>query len=118
MPAAVIDGHCRRRESWIGEGPHGDTDRCARLSLFRVEKVGAADRAKSESEPGALITRADIFGGGALDPIGCGESGEGRKDAAGSLLTGKAVAKADTERFTLNLDAQLATGARGCSRPH
>jgi hypothetical protein len=88
------------------------------VTFFGVEHGCPADRAEPELELGALVTNANVLGGGAKDFIGCGEGGQRCKDTAGPTLTGKAVANADSEWLTLDFNTQLATGTRSCSRTH
>lgn len=88
------------------------------MTFFGVEHGCPADRAEPELEPGSLVTNAKVLSCGAKDLIGCGEAGQRCKDTARPTLTGEAVANADSEWFTLNLNTQLAAETRGCSRTH
>jgi hypothetical protein len=88
------------------------------MTLFGVEHGRSADRAEPECESGALVTDANVLGGGAEDLVGSGETGESREDTARSTLAGKAVANAHAPGFALHFDAQLAAGTRGGSRMH
>ena len=118
MSATVIDRILRWRKAWIGEGAHGDSHGGLFVTFFGVEHGCPADRAEPELEPGSLVTNAKVLSCGAKDLIGCGEAGQRCKDTARPTLTGEAVANADSEWFTLNLNTQLAAETRGCSRTH
>ena len=118
MSATVIDRILRWRKAWIGEGAHGDTHRRLFVTFFGVEHGCPADRAEPELEPGPLVTNANVLSCGAKDLVGWGEAGQRCKDAPRPTLTGKAVANADPEWFTLNFDTQLTAGTGGCSRTH
>jgi hypothetical protein len=88
------------------------------VTFFGVEHARPAHRAEPEPELGTLITDANVLGCGAKDLVWGGKRGQRRKDAAGPTLTGKAVANADAEGFTLNFNTQLAAATRGRSRTH
>jgi hypothetical protein len=116
MSATVIDRILRWRKAWVGEGAHGNTHRRLFVTFLGVEHGGAADRAEPEREPGSLVTNANVLRCGAEHLIGCGEGGQRGKDTARPTLTGEAVANADSEWFTPDLNTQLSAGTRGCSR--
>jgi hypothetical protein len=97
------------RKIWVSEGTNGDTRRRLFVTLFSVEHRRPAHRTESKPESGALVADAHVFGGSAVNPIRSGEAGQRRENTAGPALTGEAVANANTERFPMNLDAQLAT---------
>jgi len=118
VPAAVVNGILGWREIGVGEGADGDADRAAILALFRMKEIGPADRAEAETEFGALIAGADVFGGAAGHLIIGAEGCEGGEDAAGAALAGEAVADADAERLALDRYLQLSAGAFGNSCPH
>jgi hypothetical protein len=71
-----------------------------------------------ELELGSLVANANVLSCGARDLIRCSEAGERREDTPRPPLTGKAMTNADSQRFTLNFNSQLAAAARGCSRTH
>jgi hypothetical protein len=110
MSATVVDRILRWRKVRVGEGAHGDSHRRLFVTFFGVEHGRPADRAEPEPEPGALVTRANVLGGGAKDLIGCSEGGQCGEDTARPTLTGEAVANADSEWFTLNFNTQLSAG--------
>jgi hypothetical protein len=116
MSATVIDRILRWRKAWVGEGAHGDTHRRLFVIFLGVEHGCSADRAEPELEPGSLVTNANVLRCGAIDLVRYREAGQHRKDTARPTLTGEAVANANAEWFTLNFNAQLSTGTRGCSR--
>lgn len=118
MSATVIDRILRWRKAWVREGAHGDVHRRSFAAFFGMEHGCPADRAEPEPELGSLVTDANILSCGAKDLIGCGEAGQRGEDTARPTLTGKAVANADSEWFTLNFNTQLAAGTRGSSRTH
>ena len=118
MPATLIDRDLRLRKTWVGKGTHGDTHRRLLVTLFGVEHRCPAHRTESEPEPGALVADAHVFGGSAANLIRCREAGQRCENTAGPALTGEAVANADVERFTMNLDAQLAAATISGTRPH
>lgn len=109
MSATFIDRDLGLRKTRVSEGTHGDTRRRVFVTLFGVEHRCPAHRTESEPEPGALVADAHVFGGSAVNFIRSGEARQRRKNTASPALTGEAVANANTERFTMNLDAQLAT---------
>lgn len=117
MPAAVVDGNPGRWKIRIGKCPDGDAHAAA-LAFFGVEDGRPADRTEPESEPGALVAGTDVFGGGSEDLERPGEAGQGREDAAGSLLAGEAMANTDAPRLAFDLDAQLSAKAGGCTGRH
>src|SRR5262249_5754603 len=75
-------------------------------------------RAEPEPKLGPLVTNANIIGGAAEDLIGSSEARQRCKYTARAALTGEAVANSDSQRLTLNLNAQLTAATRGCSRRH
>lgn len=101
MPAAVVDGELRGREAGVGKSAHGDAYP-VNFPCFGVEEIGPADRAEPENELCPLVAGTDIFGGRAYDLVGSGEAGQGGEHTAGSLLTSKAVANADSGRLALD----------------
>jgi hypothetical protein len=105
MPPAVIDGIFGCGKVWVSEGAYGDAYRGLLVALFRMEHGRSADGAEPESELGALVTDSNVLGCSAVDLVGSPEGGQRCKDAAGSTLTSEAVANADPERCSLNLDA-------------
>ena len=118
MSATLIDRDLRLRKTRISEGTHGNTRRRLLETLFGVEHSCPAHRTESEPEPGALITDAHVLGCAAGNVIRSGEAGQRCENTAGPALAGEAVANANTERFAMNFDAQLATRTTRCSRPH
>ena len=117
VPAAVVNRNAGRRKARVGECSDSDAHGPI-VTFFGVKDRGPADRAEPESELRPLVADADIFGGGAEDLEWSGKAGECSEDAAGPLLTCEAVADANPARFALDLNAQLAAGARGGSRWH
>jgi hypothetical protein len=93
----------------VGKRTDGDAHRII-VPFFAVEDRGPADRAEPESELGALIPDPNVFGGAAEDFERSGEARQRCEDAAGSLLTGEAVANADSARFAFDFNAQLSAG--------
>lgn len=118
MFATVVNRISRWRKTWIGEGADGDRHRRLLAALFGVEYGCAAARAETEPKLGPLVTSANVIGRRADDLIGGGEARQRCKYTARAALTGKAVANPDSQRFALNLNAQLAAATRGCSRRH
>jgi len=118
MPATVVDRILRRRKARVGEGSDSYANRRLFVTLFGVKHGCSADRTEPESEFGSLVTYANVLGGSANDLVGSGEAGERCKDAAGSTLTREAVTDSDAPWLTLDFDAQLAAGTRGCSSTH
>lgn len=117
MPSAVVDGVLRGREARVSESAYGDGDMLF-VPFFGMEHVRSADGAEPEPELCPLVSGANVFRGFAGDLVWHGEGGESREDAPGSTLASEAVTDPDAERLAMNLDAQLAAGARGCSRRH
>lgn len=117
MSPAVVDREPGWWKARIGKCADGDTD-ARRLSLLRVEKVGAADGAEAKPELGALITGADVLGGDAGDLVRAAEAREGGKDAAGPLLAGEAMADADDARLAVDRDPKLPAMTGSGSRSH
>jgi hypothetical protein len=109
MSATFIDRDLGLRKTRVSEGTHGDTRRRVFVTLFGVEHRCPAHRTESEPEPGALVADAHVFGGSAVNFIWSSEARQRRESTASPALTGEAVANANAERFTMNLDAQLAT---------
>jgi len=93
----------------VGKRADGDAHGIV-VTLFAVEDGGPADRAEPESELGAPISDSDVFGGSSEDFERSGEARQRCEDAAGSLLTGEAVANADSARFAFDFNAQLSAG--------
>jgi hypothetical protein len=118
MSATVVDRILRWRKAWVGEGAHGDSHGRLFVTFFGVEHGCPADRAEPELELVSLVTDTNVLGCGAKDLIGGGEGSQHCKDTAGPLLTGEAVANADSQRFTLNFNPQLPAATRGRSRTH
>jgi hypothetical protein len=65
-----------------------------------------------------LIADAHVLGCGTDDPVGSGEAGQCRENAACPTLTSETVANTDTERLAVNFNPQLAAGAGRGSRMH
>jgi hypothetical protein len=118
MSATVVDRIFRWRKAWVGEGAHGHAHRRLVVTVFGVEHGCPAHRAEPELELGSLVTDANVLSCGAKHLIRCAERGQRCEDTAGPTLTGEAVANADSKRFTLHFNTQLAAGTRGCSRTH
>jgi len=117
MPAAVVDRDAWWRKGGIGERADGDAHGTL-MTLLGVEERASANRTESEPESGALIPDTNVLGGVAEHFERRREAGQGREYAAGSALTSKAVADADPQGFTFDVDPQLPTGASGRSGDH
>ena len=117
MTPALVDGNPRRRKARIGERADRNADRPL-VTFLRVEHRGAADRAEAESEPGALITGADVFGGSAGYLIRRRKAGKRGEDGSCSPLALEAVTNANPTRFAVNLDPELAARAGSDSTGH
>jgi hypothetical protein len=109
MSATLINRDLGLRKTRVSEGTHGDTRRRLFVTLFGVEHRCPAHRTESEPEPGAPVAGAHVVRCSAENLIRSGEAGQRRENTARPALTGEAVANANAERFTMNLDAQLAT---------
>ena len=114
VPAAVVDGNLRRWKLRVGKRTHAYAHRLS-VSFFGVEDGSPTDWAEPEYELGSLIPDTDVFGRGTEDFERSRETGQCCEDAAGPLLAGEAVAKANSSRFAFDLNTQLSAGARGCS---
>ena len=88
------------------------------MTDFGVEDGRPADRAEPEYEARSLIADPEVFGGDAVDLEWRREAGQCRKDTACASLARQAVANAAANRFTVDLDPQLAAGAGGRSGSH
>ena len=117
MPAALVYGKSRCGKAGVGKRAHGDAHRLS-VTVSGVEDGGSTNWAKPEYESCSLIPDTDVFGGGTEDFERSREAGQCCEDTAGPLLTGKAVANANSTRFAFDLNAQLSAGARGCSGRH
>lgn len=117
MSSAVVDGVFWRRKARVTEGADGNHNRLL-LSVIRMEEVASAHRAEPEPELATSVSRTDVLGGCTRDPVRRGKGGQCCEHASGSALTGQAVTDANAQRLSVNLDAQLTTGADGCSRRH
>jgi len=117
MPAALVDGKSGCWKARVSKRAHGDAYRLI-VTDFRVEDSSSTNWAKPEYESCSLIPDTDVFGGGTEDFEWSREAGQCCEDAAGPLLTGEAVANANSTGFALDLNAQLSAGARGCSGRH
>jgi hypothetical protein len=106
MPAAVVDGNCRRWKVRVGKGTHCDAD-SAIFADFGVEDGSPTNGAKPEDELGTLVPDTDVFGGVPKDLEGCVETGQCREHTAGPLLAGEAVADANAAWLALNSNPQL-----------
>lgn len=117
MPPSVVDRHGRGWKCRIPKPANRDADPIID-TVFGMEQVAAADRAEAEHEARTVIADAPVFGCVARHLIRRSEARERGKNAAGALLAGVTVADANTERFTVDLDAKLAAAAGCGSRGH
>jgi hypothetical protein len=114
VSAAVIDRHPWRWKVRVRKRPHGDTDSLT-VTVFGVEDGRATNRAEPEGEAGALIADTNVFGRGAEDLEGSGETGQRREYTPGPALAGQAVADTNSSRLALDLDTKLSAGAGSSS---
>jgi hypothetical protein len=91
MPTAVVDRDLWRWEAGVSKRPHGDAHRLS-VTVFCVKDGSPTNWAEPEYELGSLIPDANVFGGGTKDFERSREAGQCRKDTAGPLLAGEAVA--------------------------
>jgi hypothetical protein len=117
MPAAVVDGKSRGWKARVSKRTHGYADGLI-VTVLGVEDGRPTNWAKPECEPCALIPDTNVFGGGAEDLEGSREARQGRKDTAGPLLAGEAMANANASRLAFDLNTQLSARARGRSEGH
>ena len=106
MPAAVVDGNCRRWKVRVGKCTHSDAD-SAIFADFGVVDGSPTNGAKPEDELGTLVPDTNVFGGIAKDLEGRVEAGQCREHTAGSLLAGETVADANASWLALNSNSQL-----------
>ena len=108
MPAGVVNGKARHRETRVGKCPHGYANAVG-FAFFGVVEGRSAHRAETEPEPAPLVADAHVLGGLAKDLAGSREACQRCKDAPRPQLTGETVADADNLGISLDFDAKLAT---------